>query len=145
MSQNEPKDGEAKPYLELSEEIPEPWRVAEADVHPIAEPPSGNSNPLLGVANLPINPASPLLRDQTQARRAGLRSWWGQLNTVPRGLLIALSVSVLIILALMPQFLLILFGVLRQVVLILRVLALPVAAVLVTLWILRLFYPRNRR
>lgn len=126
----------AKPYLELSDELPEAWRFQQAGR---PEPPGEDDPPAI----LPVlNPASPLLRGSEQQRR---RSVVQQLRQVPRWMLISLCIALGVLLALTPQLLLVLAGVLRFAVLALRALALPVGAVLLALWLIRLFYPRQNR
>lgn len=126
----------AKPYLELSDELPEAWRFQQGGR---AEPPGEDAPPAI----LPVvNPASPLLRGSEQQRQ---RSFLRQLRQVPRWMLVSLCIALVVLLALTPQLLLVLVGVLRFVFLALRALALPVGAVLLALWLIRLFYPRQNR
>lgn len=130
------EEPEAKPYLELSDELPEAWRFQQnGQQEGRPEVPSAELLP-------PVNPASPLLRGTELQRR---RSFVQQLRQVPRWMLISLCLSLVVLLALMPQLLLMVAGVLRVVLLALRALALPVGAVLLALWLIRLFYPRQNR
>ena len=123
---------EKKPFLELSEEIPDDWQVENSGSQDV------NTDSIL-------EPGNPLLfqaRERNQRRRSGLG--FGLFAAVPRWALISMVISLVVILALMPQFLLILFGIIRQIALILRVLALPLGALFLALWLLRMFYPQNR-
>ncbi|MBF2055516.1 MAG: hypothetical protein IGS03_18860 [Candidatus Sericytochromatia bacterium] len=130
------EEPEAKPYLELSDELPEAWRFQQGG-QPTASPEVTSAEILP-----PVNPASPLLRGSELQRR---HSFVRQLRQVPRWMLISLCLSLVVLLALMPQLLLVVAGVLRVVLLALRALALPVGAVLLALWLIRLFYPRQNR
>ena len=128
----EEQDPDNKPFLELSEDIPDAWQ---ADT-------SGSEDARVDAVLEPENPLLLQARERRQSRRSVFAP--GIFASVPRWALVSLVVSLVVIMALMPQFLLIIFGIIRQTPLILRVLALPLGALFLALWLLRMFYPQGR-
>lgn len=128
----EQNPNEKKPFLELSEDIPDDWQVETSEIEDVkVDQVLEHGNPLLFQA-------------REQPRRRAQRLGLSFFAAVPRWALISLVVSLVVIMALMPQFLLIIFGIIRQIALILRVLALPLGALFLALWLLRIFYPQGR-
>lgn len=140
---DESEGPEPKPYLELSEELPENWRFQQGERQDLSSDGRAHIQPVGELLPPTVNPANPLLRELDIQRSR--RSFFAQLRSVPRWVIVVMCVSMALILALMPQFLLIVAGVLRYLLLVIRAMALPVGAVLLTLWLIRLFYPRPPR
>lgn len=128
----EDQDPQNKPFLELSDDIPESQQASSSDTEEVR-------------IDSVLEPENPLLfQARNRQRRRRAVSTLGIFSSVPRWALISLVVSLGVIMALMPQFLLIIFGIIRQIALIMRVLALPLGALFLALWLLRLFYPQGR-
>lgn len=154
---NEQESDSDKPFLELSDHIPKDCQFLPTDSEenkPLSPQSESEAKSLLDPSHpLLYQPRSQPRAQPQQPSQASIpnqsRNWRSALNQmlagVPRWALVALLVSMVVILALMPEFLLITVGVLEETVLLLRVLALPLAALFLTLWLIRLFYPQNRR
>ena len=130
--------------MELNDELPPESQFKSKDQNLRAHQPGPapvrqmNDNPLL-----PIAPGSQLFQPPRPVRQRG--QWLQQMRQIPRAYLFLLLVSSLIIVALLPQFLITVSAILIRILLVLRVLILPILAVMITLWVIRMFYPRTPR
>lgn len=129
------------PYLELGDELPydEPGlsdrsTPPKESAQPLSSSPNPHGRPDLATSIRSIN--RPTRPDRWQRLST-------QLSTIPRHYLILLALSSLIILALLPQFLATLAMIGLRVLLAMRVLALPLAAIFISLWLIRMFYRRR--
>jgi len=143
-------ESESPLYIELDDPLPptQPLRQGSgADLRqgPETQPGSGSSLPEnLSLLDTPLHFSQPPFAQESEPPENAVPPVLVVLRQTPPLKLIALVGSLLVILLLFPQFLLILRGAFLELLLLVRALMFPLAALGVAILLLHLFYSRRR-